>query len=99
MIIKNDKQQMKKRFQLRIYGKVQGVWYRASTRKKAEELALSGFVRNEADGSVYAEVEGPEEMLKQMVTWCEQGPPQANVREVKVQEVNLLNDKGFTIRR
>lgn len=88
---------IKKRFQVYVYGLVQGVWYRASTLRKAAELGLSGFVRNEPDGSVYVEIEGPEAMLNQMVDWCKQGPEQAIVTVVEVEEINLLNDKGFSI--
>jgi acylphosphatase len=51
---------MKKHFNIRISGRVQGVFFRASTKAKAEELGISGFVQNEPDGSVYIEAEGEE---------------------------------------
>lgn len=90
---------MKKCYQIRIYGKVQGVWYRASTQRKAKELGLSGFVRNEADGSVYAEAEGTAAELKALVEWCQEGPPFAKVARVEFEESNLKNFDDFEVRR
>ena len=90
---------MKKRLQLHIYGKVQIVWYRASTHRKAVSLQLSGLVRNEPDGGVYVEIEGPEKALAEMVEWCKKGPEFARVTEVRVEEINVLNEEGFIIQR
>lgn len=86
---------------LKIYitGKVQGVWYRASTRNKAKELGLSGMVRNESDGSVYAEVEGPANLVDQLVAWCHEGPPHARVESVRVEEMDRQGRSGFSIER
>ncbi len=84
---------------IRVYGKVQGVWFRDSTKEKADELGLSGFVQNEADGSVYIEVEGEGETLDELVKWCEKGPKLARVDrcevEVGKEEVGLA---GFEVR-
>jgi acylphosphatase len=71
------------RVSLRIHGRVQGVWYRASTQKQAAALGLSGFVRNVADGSVEAVAEGPREQLEALIAWCREGPPHARVSEVE----------------
>jgi acylphosphatase len=90
---------MKKHYNLRIKGKVQGVWYRASTQKQAEMLGISGFVRNEADGSVYAEAEGDEAVLDQFVEWCWQGPSEAVVEEVVKEEGPLKDFRAFKILR
>lgn len=68
---------------MRIHGRVQGVWYRASTQKQAAALGLSGFVRNVADGSVEAVAEGPREQLEALIAWCREGPPHARVSEVE----------------
>lgn len=86
---------------LKIYitGKVQGVWYRASTRNKAKELGLCGMVRNESDGSVYAEVEGPVEGVDQLVVWCKEGPPHARVDSVRIEEMDWQGREGFSIER
>src|SRR5882724_10781925 len=70
-------------FTIRISGKVQGVSFREYAKGKAYELRLNGFIRNEPDGSVYAEVEGEEEDLKKFIEWCHEGPESAKVDEVK----------------
>lgn len=72
-------------YQLKISGRVQGVGYRYHTRQKAEQLGLKGTVRNEVDGSVYAEIEGAEAALQAMIEWCRRGPPPARVEAVDVQ--------------
>ena len=84
---------------IRVTGKVQGVFYRASTRDKARSLGLCGFVRNEHDGSVYIEAEGDKEKLDQFVNWCKQGPPNARVDKVEVAEREIKNFSQFEIKR
>jgi len=88
-----------KTIELRIYGKVQGVWYRASTREKALQLGLSGYVMNKADGSVLAQVTGPEDSLEELIDWCHRGPAEAKVEEVRVTKIPLRRFEGFEIRR
>lgn len=88
-----------KHHKLRIRGKVQGVWYRASARNKAVELGLRGFVRNEPDGSVYAEAEGEESALQSFRRWCEEGPERARVERVDVEEGDPQGFTAFEIRR
>jgi len=73
----------KRRATLRIRGKVQGVYYRESSRREAMRLGLTGWVRNLSDGSVEAVAEGSPEALEQFVAWCRQGPPQAQVTDVE----------------
>ncbi len=90
---------MLKRYQLRIYGKVQGVYYRASTKQKAEELEVVGFVKNESDGSVYAEIEGAQSSLDVMVEWCKQGPILAHVTEIIATPMAPKGDTDFLIIR
>ena len=77
---------MKKHLKLKITGKVQGVWYRASFQKEAQKLQVGGFARNEPDGSVYAEVEGDYLILKRLVDWCWKGPELARVSNIIVEE-------------
>jgi acylphosphatase len=84
---------------IRISGKVQGVFYRASAKSKAEELHLKGFVRNERNGDVYIEAEGDETNLKEFVEWCRKGPAHANVANVEVNFSDLRNFKKFEISR
>ncbi len=89
---------MKKHLKLKITGKVQGVWYRASLKRKAQDLGILGFVQNQKDGSVYAEVEAAEDHLNELVKWCWKGPELANVQSVTVEEGNVLDFNFFEIR-
>ena len=63
-----------KRIHAKVTGKVQGVFYRASTRDTARALGLTGWVKNMPDGSVELEAQGPEDKLEQLVIWLNQGP-------------------------
>lgn len=72
---------------LKIYGRVQGVFYRQSTRQKAQELGLSGWVRNLPDGAVEAQAFGDQEVVNEFVDWCRIGPPHANVEKVEVEDL------------
>lgn len=65
-----------------VSGKVQGVWFRESTRQEAERLGLGGWVRNLPDGRVEALFTGPPPAVDQMVAWCHRGPDAAQVAEV-----------------
>jgi acylphosphatase len=67
-----------------IRGRVQGVWFRGTTRDKAASLGLTGYVRNRPDGSVEAVFEGPEREVQEAVAWCRIGPPLARVESVEV---------------
>ncbi|MBS1545250.1 MAG: acylphosphatase [Bacteroidetes bacterium] len=84
---------------VRIQGKVQGVFFRASTQQQASALGLHGFTRNESDGSVYIEAEGPADSLEQFIKWCHQGPPRATVHRVEVSEQPSRGFHGFEVRR
>lgn len=90
---------MKKHVEVSIFGKVQGVWFRASTRDQARSLGLSGFVRNEDDGSVYAEFEGPEAAVDAMLRWCQEGPAHARVDRVVIRDGEGAGFSGFQIQR
>jgi acylphosphatase len=69
---------------LQILGKVQGVFYRQSALEVAKLLGLNGWIKNNPDGSVEAEVIGSEEAIERFAEWCRQGPPRAVVDEVLV---------------
>lgn len=86
-----------KHYEIRVTGKVQGVFFRASARDVAQSLGLRGRVRNEPDGSVYIEAEGEEQHLLEFTEWCKQGPPRARVSDVQVREGTLRNLQGFHI--
>ena len=64
-----------------VSGRVQGVFYRDSTRRKAVELGLVGTVRNLPDGSVEVVAEGPVGALEALLQWCRMGPPAAEVKD------------------
>lgn len=88
-----------KAFFLRIHGRVQGVWFRASTQNEARACGVSGWVKNAPDGSVEAHVQGDEAAVEQLVQWCHQGPPGARVDRVEITPAHLDTDvKSFTIK-
>jgi acylphosphatase len=66
----------------RVEGRVQGVWFRESTRKQAETLGIRGYAINRADGSVEVLACGEPEALDRLAGWLRQGPPMAQVRAV-----------------
>ena len=90
---------MKRHFSILVSGRVQGVFYRASAKAKAEELGIIGFVQNLPSGEVYIEAEGTDEVLDQFKTWCAQGPPRAQVERVEIKEGTLQNFTSFGILR
>jgi acylphosphatase len=67
------------RVRAHVTGRVQGVYYRAETQKKASQLCLTGWVRNLPDGRVEILAEGEEQSLRQLIAWCRQGPPRSKV--------------------
>ncbi len=69
---------------VRVSGRVQGVWFRASTKQKAEQLGVTGWIRNTSNGCIEAIFEGDENMVKEMIDWCNHGPPQAKVENVEI---------------
>lgn len=70
------------RLTLKIEGRVQGVFFRASAAAEAGRLGLRGWVRNSSDGSVEAVAEGKKESLETLLAWCRHGPPGARVERV-----------------
>lgn len=86
---------------IKIYGRVQGVFFRHSARERAKELDLKGFVRNEPDDAVYAvyiEVEGEKDRLDKLLEWCRKGPPLAIVEKIEFDYSDQLkNFKEFEI--
>jgi acylphosphatase len=90
---------MNRHLSILVSGRVQGVFYRASARSKAEELGITGFVQNLPDGKVYMEVEGTDEMLDGFKAWCAEGPPRAQVERVEIKEGTLQNFTSFGIHR
>ncbi|MCS6769833.1 MAG: acylphosphatase [Candidatus Caldarchaeum sp.] len=83
---------------VRVYGKVQGVFFRASMKELADEVGVDGWVRNMDDGSVEAVIAGDEVNVKRVVEWCRRGPPNARVERLVVEEAEEPNVQGFRIR-
>ena len=80
-----------------VKGRVQGVFFRAETRDRAQSLGLAGWVRNNPDGSVEAAFEGDRERVESMVGWCRKGPAHAQVDDVAVDWVEPENEPGFKV--
>ncbi len=81
-----------------VSGQVQGVNFRGATQDKAEELGLSGWVRNLQDGRVEAVFEGDPGTVRQMIEWCESGPSSAGVEDVSVEQESPEGISGFEVR-
>jgi acylphosphatase len=75
---------MKVRARVLVSGKVQGVYFRQSTKVEAQSLGVTGLVRNLMDGRVEAVFEGEEHNVKMLVNYCRQGPPAAKVTNIDV---------------
>ncbi len=73
-----------RRAHLVIEGKVQGVFYRASAKEKADSLGLGGYIRNLTNGSVEVIAEGKHEDINQLIEWCLTGPANARVTDIKI---------------
>ena len=71
------------RVHLIIEGRVQGVWFRESTRRQALRMGVTGWVRNRPDGTVEVAAEGEESRVRALVDWCGEGPPAARVTRVQ----------------
>lgn len=83
---------------VRVTGRVQGVFYRATCVEVAQDLGLTGWVRNEADGSVRLHAEGEENAVERLVAWCHEGPSAARVDDVDVADVPTEGHTGFEVR-
>lgn len=88
---------MKKHINIKISGQVQGVLFRVTAKEKADKLGITGFARNEPDGSVYIEAEGEEKTLDQFLDWCHKGPQSAQVEKVIVSEGQLKKFTSFEV--
>jgi acylphosphatase len=88
-----------KALHLMIHGRVQGVWFRASTLETAHQLKVKGWVRNTPEGNVEAHIQGEESSVDKMLSWCSKGPPGALVEYIDVSEASPKEEyKAFNIR-
>ncbi len=77
---------MKIRRYVKVYGRVQGVFFRANTKTVADKHGVKGYVKNLPDGTVEAVLEGEEEAVKKVIEWMHTGPPLAKVKKLEVRE-------------
>ena len=78
-----------KAFQVNVLGRVQGVCFRANTREEAKRIGVAGWVKNLQDGSVEVFMQGPEEKVNSLLSWCYQGPAGASVTSVDYVEKSV----------
>jgi len=86
------------RARVQVRGRVQGVFFRAEARARAESLGVAGWIRNLPDGRVEAVFEGEDEHVDSMVEWCRRGPAGAEVEEVDVERQEPVGETGFRVR-
>ena len=80
-----------------VHGRVQGVFFRDSCRREAVRAGITGWIRNEPDGSVGAMFEGPARAVDELVAWCREGPPHARVERVDVTETRPGGAAAFDV--
>lgn len=88
---------MIKHFNIKIYGLVQGVFFRVTAKQEADKLNLRGFARNEIDGSVYIEAEGEEENLNRFLKWCNISSSMSQVEKVITTDDKMKNFSDFKV--
>lgn len=86
-----------KHLNITVSGKVQGVFFRATTKAVADQLKIRGFVKNRADGTVYIEAEGAPFELDTFLEWCHEGPERAVVEKVDIKTGELKSYRNFEI--
>ena len=86
-----------KHINIKVTGKVQGVFFRASTKAVADQMGVKGLVKNEKDGSVYIEAEASETILEMFVEWCNEGPEKAKVEAVAVSDSEMKGFNNFEV--
>ena len=86
-----------KHLNITIKGKVQGVFYRASTKAVADQLGVRGTIKNEANGDVFIEAEADNATLEMFLDWCHEGPQDAQVTAVESNEGDLKNYRNFEV--
>lgn len=88
-----------KALHLMIYGRVQGVWFRASAQEVARRFKIQGWVRNMPDGAVETHIQGDDKAVAEMLAWCYQGPQGARIDRIDIAEVISQEEyKAFSIR-
>ena len=91
-------EKMLQTFAIKVFGEVQGVFYRQRTKEKAIQIGIGGYVKNLPDGSVEIVATGTADQLKQLTNWCWQGSDQSIVTNVLHNELPLLQFEQFIIK-
>jgi len=86
-----------KHIKIRVFGKVQGVFYRATAKAVADQLGIKGIVRNEEDGSVYIEAEGDDFSMELFLEFCHKGSDRAEAERVETEEGELKQYRNFEV--
>jgi acylphosphatase len=86
-----------KTIQIIISGRVQGVFFRASTKAVADQIGIKGFVKNAKDGTVLIEAEGDDALMEHFIDWCKFGPDDARVDDISINEIELKNYRNFDV--
>jgi acylphosphatase len=86
-----------KAIEITIYGRVQKVFFRVSTKAVADQMGIKGFVKNQKDGSVFIHAEGDPLFLESFIDWCKYGPDDANVEDTKIEDTEAKNYRNFEV--
>ncbi len=87
-----------KAVKIRVKGRVQGVFFRASTKEMACTLGINGWVKNELNGDVSIHAEGSESAINKLIEWCHKGPEYSKVTQVSFDRVESQDFTSFEIR-
>lgn len=80
-----------------VSGRVQGVFFRASTKAVADQIGIRGIVKNLPDGTVFIEAEGEDFLMEDFLDWCKYGPDDARVDDISIEEIETKNYRNFNI--
>jgi acylphosphatase len=86
-----------KHLNITVRGKVQGVFYRMSTKAVADQLGVRGTIKNLPDGDVFIEAEADKATMEMFLDWCREGPQDAEVTSVETNESELKNYRNFEV--
>jgi acylphosphatase len=88
---------MPKHIDIKVYGKVQGVYFREETKRKADEIKVFGSVKNNSDGTVSIEVEGESDKVDRFLVWLRGGVSGSKIERIETSYGNMKNDNSFRI--
>lgn len=80
-----------------VSGRVQGVYYRHTCRAVARELGVKGWVRNRSDGTVEVVAEGSRAAVGDLIAWCREGPPSADIRGLEITDETPVGERDFRV--